>query len=148
MVIVKNRQARHEYEIEQTYTAGIVLSGQETKSLRLGHASLNGSYVRIVDGEAILLNAQITPYAYAQNQDYDPKRTRKLLLKKREILELDTWSKQKKRTLVAVDFRLLRNHIKLTIGIGRGLKSHDKRRKLKERDLQRELQKQFKRSVY
>ncbi|MEX0895881.1 MAG: SsrA-binding protein SmpB [Patescibacteria group bacterium] len=148
MILVQNRHARHEYDIEQKYTAGVVLSGQETKSLRLGRASLVGSYVRIVGGEAILLNAQITPYQFANNPDYEPKRTRKLLLKKSEIQDLETWSTQKKRSLVALNFKLVSNRIKLTIGIGRGLKSHDKRRKLKERDQKRELQKQFKRSVY
>lgn len=148
MAIITNRQARHEYEIEHTYTAGIVLTGQETKSLRLGHASLVGSYVKIVGQQAVLLNAQISPYAYAQVPDYDPRRSRVLLLKKREILELETWSTQKKRTLVALDFRLVRGRIKLTIGIGKGLKQYDKRRKLKERDQQRELAKQFKRTQY
>lgn len=148
MILVQNRHARHEYDIEQTYTAGVVLTGQETKSLRLGRASLVGSYVRIIQGEAILLNAQISPYQFAKTEDYDPKRTRKLLLKKREIHELETWSTQKKRSLVSLNFKLVANRIKLTIGIGKGLKSHDKRQKLKERDQKRELQKQFKRSVY
>lgn len=148
MILVQNRQARHDYDIEQTYTAGIVLTGQETKSLRLGHASLVGSYVRVVGGQALLLNSQISPYSFAAVDDYDPKRSRVLLLKKREIEDLENWSTQKKRTLVALNFLLLRNRIKLTIGIGRGLKQFDKRSKLKDRDQKRELQKQFKQSQF
>lgn len=144
MQLIINRQARHDYEIERTYTAGIVLTGQEVKSLRLRHASLNGSYVKVIAGEAVLLNAQINPYAYAITTDYEPKRTRKLLLKKREIEELQEWHQNKKRALIAISIDVVGKYIKLKIGVGRGLKEFDKRKKLKERDQDRELRRQLK----
>jgi SsrA-binding protein len=144
MQLVFNRKARHEYDVERTYTAGIVLTGQETKSLRLHHGSLTGSYVKIIGGEAVLLNAQINPYAYAITTDYDPKRTRKLLLKKREIEELIEWSDNKKRVLVPLSIDGLGRYIKLSIGIGRGLKEFDKRKKIKARDQDRELRRSLK----
>lgn len=139
MLLVDNRQARHDYDIERTYTAGIVLTGQEVKSLRLHHGSLTGSYVKIIGSDAVLLNAQINPYKYAITTNYEPKRTRKLLLKKREIEELMEWSDTKKRVLVALSIEGLGRYIKLKIGIGKGLKEYDKRKKIKARDQDREL---------
>lgn len=144
MQLINNRQARHEYDIEQTYTAGIVLSGPEVKSLRQKHGSLAGSYIRIIGGEAVLLNAQINPYAFSAIKEYDPKRTRKLLLKKSELLELSELSTNKKRSLVPLSIDLLGRYIKLTVGVGRGLKQFDKRRKIKERDQERDLQRELK----
>lgn len=144
MKVLVNRQARHEYDIEKTYTAGIVLAGHEVKSLRLGHGSLSGSFVKMLSGEAVLLNAQINQYQYASLKDYDPKRTRKLLLKKRELLELQEWSGNKKRALVPLSIDATGRYIKLQIGVGRGLKTYDKRKKMKERDQKRDLQKQLK----
>lgn len=144
MRLIDNRQARHDYHIETTYTAGIVLSGQEVKSLRLKHGSLSGSYIKIVSGEPLLLNAQINQYSYSAVKDYDPKRTRKLLLKKNEIEQLWEWSHNKKRALVALSIDAVGRYIKLQIGVGRGLKEYDKRRKIKERDQDRELKRQLK----
>lgn len=144
MKLIVNKQARHEYQIEQTYTAGIILTGQEAKSLRLRHGSLSGSYVKIINGDAVLLNAQINQYAYSSIKDYDPKRTRKLLLKKKELEELWEWSNNKKRALVALSVDALGRYIKVQIGIGRGLKEYDKRKKIKERDQDRDLKRQLK----
>lgn len=137
MLLIKNKRARHEYAIEKTYTAGVVLSGAEVKSLRLKHGSLQGSFVKIVGGELQLINAQINPYAFADNTEYDPKRTRKLLMKKKEILHLKSILEQKNRTLVPLSIDLLGNKIKVQVGLARGLKQHEKRQKLKERDLKR-----------
>lgn len=144
MQLINNRSARHEYHIERTYTAGIVLTGQEVKSLRLRHGSLAGSYVKIIGDEAVLLNAQINPYKYAITTDYDPKRTRKLLLKKKEILELLEWNQNKKKALIPVSIDALGRYIKLHIGVGRGLKEYDKRQKIKDRDQDRDLKRQLK----
>lgn len=146
MQLVINKKARHEYAIEQTYTAGLLLTGQEVKSLRLKHGSLSGSYVKVIGGDVVLLNAQINPYAYAITDDYDPKRTRKLLLKKKEILELNELQTNKKRALVPLSIEAKGRYIKLNIGVGRGLKQFDKRQKIKERDQKRDMQRQLKKS--
>lgn len=144
MAIVVNKKARHEFSIERTYMAGLILTGQEVKSLRLGHASFAGSYVKVMSGEAFLLNAQINLYKYATNPDYDPKRTRKLLLNKRELLELQEWSHNKGRSIVPLAFVLEGRHIKLEIGIGRGRKEYEKRAVLRERDQKREMERELK----
>ena len=94
-VLLKNRRATYEYEIFKKYEAGIVLSGPEVKSLRAKSGSFFGSYIKLLSGEAFLLNAQITPYKFAENEDYDPKRTRKLLLHKKELAEIEQLSQQK-----------------------------------------------------
>jgi SsrA-binding protein len=139
MSLVVNKKARHEYTIERTYTAGIVLSGQEVKSLRLGHGSFAGSYVRIISGEAFLLNAQINAYKFAITTDYDPKRTRKLLLNKKELLELQEWSHNKGRSIVPLTFFAGGRNIKVDLGVGRGKKEFEKRAVLKQRDQEREI---------
>lgn len=144
MSLVINKKARHEYTIERNYTAGIVLSGQEVKSLRLGHGSFAGSYVKIIGGEAFLLNAQINKYQFSQAKDYDPKHTRKLLLTKKELLELQEWSHNKGRSIVPLSFFVSGRHIKVDLGVGRGKKAHEKRAVLRERDQERELQKNLK----
>jgi SsrA-binding protein len=144
MSLVVNKKAHHEYTIETKYTAGIVLSGQEVKSLRLGHASFAGSYIKILGGEAFLLNTQINKYPYSQEKDYDPKRTRKLLLNKRELLELQEWSHNKGRTIVPLTFFVGGRNIKVDIGVGRGKKVHEKRAVLKQRDQEREIERDTK----
>jgi SsrA-binding protein len=144
MLLVTNKKARHDYQIEDTLLAGVVLTGAEVKSLRLKQASLKGSFVRLVKGEAWLIDAQISPYKFANNSEYDPKRMRKLLLKKRELGRLVGLKEQTGRTIVPLAFKLINNHIKLEIGVGRGLKQHEKREKLKKRADRREAQKVLK----
>lgn len=142
MILLENRKARHDYQIEDELVAGVQLTGPEVKSLRHKSGSLNGSYVRLVGGEAYLLGAQISPYQFADNRDYDPKRSRKLLLQKKELAQLETLQQQR-RELVPLQFFLTGRRIKLKLGIGRGLKQYEKRQKLKEkaqvRDARREL---------
>lgn len=144
MLLLKNKKATHEYEIERTYTAGVVLSGPEVKSLRNKSGSLTGSFIKPIGGELVLLNAQISPYKFADNTEYDPKRTRKLLVRKKEIMALSTALEQKGRALVPLSFDLLGNKIKLRFGLGRGLKLYDKRAKLKERTIKRDVARQMK----
>jgi SsrA-binding protein len=139
MLLVGNKRASFDYEIVAIMTAGVVLTGAEVKSLRLKAASFNGSYVQIVDGQAVLLNALISPYKFADNRDYDPRRTRKLLLKKREIAELLARASQKGYTLVPLRWELLGKRIKLVVGVGKGRAKFEKREKLKLRDLEREM---------
>jgi len=133
MQLVGNRRARFEYEIEEKYVAGIVLTGHEVKSVRLKQASLAGSYVQILDGEAFLLNALITPYKFASLPDYEPQQTRKLLLRKSELLALQSLKKDKNRTLVPLSFELEHNKIKVIVGVGKARKKADKRQYLKKR---------------
>ncbi|PIR61836.1 MAG: SsrA-binding protein [Candidatus Pacebacteria bacterium CG_4_10_14_0_8_um_filter_43_12] len=144
MQLISNKKARFDYQIEQTYTAGLILTGQEVKSLRLRHGSLTGSYVKIVGGQALLLNAQVNPYSFANTIDYEPRRTRQLLLKKKELLELSDWSTNKKRALIPLSIDIVGRYIKLQIGVGRGLKEYDKRQKIKARDQERDLRRQLK----
>ena len=146
MLLVKNKKASYEYELGKKYQAGIVLSGAEVKSLRLKHASLNGSYIKAIGNELFLINAQINPYSFANNEDYDPKKSRKLLLKKREIQHLIENSQQKGYAIVPISLELVRNKIKVSLAIGKGKKEFEKRDSIKKRDLKRELSKQIKRS--
>lgn len=144
MVLLRNKKATHEYQIEKTYSAGVVLTGAEVKSLRNQSGSLTGSFIKIVGGELFLINSQISPYKFADNREYEPKRTRKLLVTKRELVALSSALEQKGRALVPLTFELVNNKIKLKFGVGRGLKLHDKRAKLKERTIQRDIQRQLK----
>jgi len=144
MLLIKNKKAHYDYQIDKTWTAGMLLEGREVKSLRLKHASLTGSFVKVVGGELFLLNAQINPYQFAQNDDYDPKRTRKLLLKKNEIATLAQATAQKGRAIVPLEIELVGNLIKLKIGLGRGKKVYEKREIIKKRDLDREMRRDSK----
>jgi SsrA-binding protein len=144
MILIKNRKARYNYAINKTMRAGIVLTGSEVKSLRQKSASLQGSYIKIINEEAWLINAQINPYKYAAMEDYDPKRTRKLLLTKKQIYKLIEYTEYKNYSLIALAFELIDNKIKLKIGIGKGKKEYQKKKKIKERDLKREMAKRFK----
>lgn len=147
MRLLENPSARFEYTISDTILAGVVLSGAEVKSLRNKHGSLKGSHIKIINHEAFLLNAQINPYSFASNDQYEPKRTRKLLLKKHEILKLETQDQTKHSVLVPLSIELLHNKIKITIGIGKGRKTHEKRAVLKERAIERDIAKELKNKV-
>jgi SsrA-binding protein len=144
MKLIVHKKAKHQYEIAQTVQAGIVLTGAEVKSLRNKSGSLSGSYVKPLNNELFLIGAQITPYKFADNQDYDPKRTRKLLLRKKEIYRLIDSSRKKGWTLVPLSFELVGKNIKLNIGLGRGKEEFEKREKLKKRKLKRDLQRDLK----
>lgn len=147
MTLIENRKARQEYEILDTLTAGIMLSGGEVKSLRHKSGSFAGSYIKIVGGEAVLLNAQITPYKYADNREYDPKRTRKLLLKKNEIEHLADRLDTKGVSLIPLSFDLVGRHIKVKIGVARGKKQFERRAELKKRAIERDVQREMKEKV-
>ncbi|MBU0578456.1 SsrA-binding protein SmpB [Patescibacteria group bacterium] len=143
-LLLKNRRATHDYEIFKKYEAGIVLSGPEVKSLRAGSGSFFGSYIKLLSGEAYLLNAQITPYKFADNANYDPKRTRKLLLHKKELAEIEQLSQQKGQALIPLAFVLKERNIKLEFAVARGKKLHDKRQDLKKKDLARDSAREMK----
>jgi SsrA-binding protein len=145
-VIADNRQARFQYEILETYEAGIELTGTEVKSIRAGKANLRDGYVIIRNGEAWLLNVHISPYqASGQYFNHEPRRTRKLLLHRREISKLIGQVEQKGLTLIPLKLYLKKGWIKISVGLAKGKKLHDKRETLKRRQDQREMARAMKR---
>ena len=138
--IALNRKARHEFHVEETFEAGIVLTGTEIKSIRAGHVSLQEAFARIDRGEAWLVGAHIAPYATGNRYNHEAKRTRKLLLHKDEIHELLGTTKSKGLTLVPLRLYIdNRSHAKLEIGLARGKQLHDRRRDIAERDARRDI---------
>ena len=142
--IAVNRRARFEYAIEDTFEAGIVLTGTEIKSIRAGHVNLAEAYARIEHGEAWLIGAHIAPYDQGNRNNHEPRRTRKLLLHRTQIAELTGLTQQKGLTLVPLRLYLRGGRAKLELGIARGKKAHDKRRSIAERDMRRELARETK----
>ncbi len=138
-VIATNRKARHDYLIEDTLEAGMVLQGSEIKAIRAGEVNLRDSYAAIRDGELWLMNVHITPYKQASYQNHEPRRPRKLLAHRREINRLTGKLQEKGLTLVPLRLYLKNSRAKIELGLGRGKKSHDKRQALKERDDQRQI---------
>lgn len=146
-LIAVNRQARHDYFIEETYEAGLALEGWEVKSLRAGRVNLKESYVLIKEGEAWLFGAHISPLASASTHiQTDPTRTRKLLLHKQELNKLIGLVERRGFTLVPLKLYWKKNLVKLEIGLAKGKKLYDKRAVAKERDWQREKQRLLKQS--
>jgi len=138
---IVNRQAYYNYEIREKFEVGIVLSGGEVKSLKEEKGSLQDSFVQIREGEAYLVNAHINPYKFAANNDYEPKRTRKLLLHKKEITFLLSKTKQGNLTIVPISwYTSRRGTIKMELALARGKKQYDKREALKNKDLDRETE--------
>lgn len=143
--IALNRQATHDYFIEERFEAGVVLEGWEVKSLRAGRAQLKESYVTLRAGEAWLLGAHIAPLPSASTHvEPDPTRTRKLLLHKQELNKLIGHVERRGYTLVPLALYWSKGRAKLEIGLAKGKKLHDKRATEKERDWQREKQRLFK----
>lgn len=144
-LIAQNKRARFDYFIEQTFEAGLCLEGWEVKSLRDGRAQLQESYVFIKDGEAFITGVHITPLKTASTHiNPEPTRTRKLLLHRSEINRLVGAVERKGYTLVALDMHWKKGYAKLTIGMAKGKKQHDKRASEKDRDWKREKQRLFK----
>ena len=137
--VALNRKARHEFSIEDTFEAGIVLTGTEIKSIRAGKVSLQEAYARIERGEAWLIGAHIAPYAGGNRYNHEAKRTRKLLLHQDEIDELLGPTKAKGLTLVPLGSTSTPGHAKLEIGLARGKQLHDRRRDIAERDARRDV---------
>lgn len=138
--LAENKRAHYDYDIKDTFTAGLVLSGPEVKSVKSGNVSLMGSYVSISPSGASLINAHVGPYKYAPNERYNPTRSRQLLLNKHEINQL--LGKQKGLTIIPLEiFQGARGLLKIKIGLGRARKKTDKREYLKKRDDQKEMRK-------
>jgi len=140
----KNKKAFFEYDILDTIEAGLVLTGAEVKSIRNKHIKLTGSFVHIYQDEAYINNMHIASYKHAVQINYDPTQRRKLLLNRKEIAYLQGKSQEKGLTIIPLSVYTKGRHIKLEIAIARGKKSYDKKRVLKERDLNREAQRAIK----
>jgi SsrA-binding protein len=146
-VIARNKKARHEYEIEATYEAGISLTGTEVKSLRAGRASLVDGYAVIKDAEVWLQGVHIAEYAEGTWTNHAPRRKRKVLMHRSEIDKLVSKIKEGGLTLVPLDLYFKDGKVKATLALAKGKKSYDKRHDLAERDSRREIQKAFGRYV-
>lgn len=144
MVKILNKRATFDYTLHDTLEAGITLQGQEVKAIRLGHADLTGSYVRIIGGEMHLINAKVFPYEFARTQDYDQSRTRKLLLHKKQILSLKTKMDASNLTIVPISMYTTHNLIKVELALAKPKKQFDKKAKIKKRDLDRDLDRALK----
>lgn len=145
-VLVRNKQAHFNYAIEETVQAGIALKGYEVKSVKGGNASLKGSYVSVRGEEAFLVNAHIGLYEKAGPMpDYNPRRDRKLLLKKAEIKRLIGTYKAQGMALIPLEMRQERGLVKLLIGVGRGKKKYDKREAIAKREAERRIRRAIRR---
>ena len=147
-IIAKNRKARHDYFIEDTYEAGIVLVGTEVKSLRQGKASLKESFADFKDGELYVYQMHISPYEQGNIFNKDPLRDRKLLLNRREINKLVGLTKQKGYSLVPLNMYFKGSLVKIELGIGKGKKLYDKREDIAKKDVERRIRQKFGNNIY
>jgi SsrA-binding protein len=137
-LVASNRRARHDYFIDATYEAGVVLSGTEVKSLRAGRATLSDGYANLRDGELWLHNVHIPEYTEGTWTNHQPRRARKLLLHRKEIAEIVKATQQKGMTIVPLALYFKDGYAKVEIGLARGKRQYDKRQSLAARDAQRE----------
>lgn len=137
--VATNRRARHDYAIEETYEAGLVLTGSEVKSLRAGRASLAEAFARVTDGEAWLEGLHIPPYPQAAGRGHEPRRPRKLLLHRAEIDRLIGKTQERGFTLVPLRLYFRRGVAKVELGLGRGKRRYEKRQAIAEREHRREM---------
>ena len=137
-VVARNRKARHEFDILETVEAGMELRGPEVKSLRAGQVAFQDAFARVEKGEMWLHSLHISPYEQANRANVDPVRPRRLLLNRKEIRQLAAKVEEKGLTLVPLDIYFSRGYAKLTLGVARGRKLHDKREALKRREQERD----------
>ncbi|MGH7204351.1 MAG: SsrA-binding protein SmpB [Candidatus Levyibacteriota bacterium] len=138
-----NRKATFDYTLQEHFEAGINLVGAEVKAVRLGHADLSGSFVRILHGQAQLVNAKIYPYAFARSDTFEETRTRKLLLHKKEIISLKSKMDGSNLTIVPVSLYTSHNRIKLEIALAKAKKKTDKKEAIRNRDIDRDTEREL-----
>lgn len=138
-VVAQNRKAAHDYSLEERFEAGIALTGSEIKSIRSGNVSIKEAFVRFAGDEAWLENAHVAAYDPASMMNHDPRRSRKLLLHRRELDRLAADVRQRGYTVVPTKIYLVRGKAKVEIALARGKKRYDKRREIAKRDSQREI---------
>ena len=146
-IVATNKKARHDFFIEDTYEAGIELSGTEVKSIRAGKVNLRDSYAQVKDGEMFLHNVHISPYEQGNIFNKDPLRSRKLLLHKAEIAKLMGLTTIKGYSLVPLSFYLKNGRVKVRLGLARGKKLYDKRQDLREQAVRRDVEQSAKISI-
>lgn len=146
-ILAQNRKARFNYAIDDSIECGIVLEGTEVKSVRAGNLSFPDSFAEIRNGEIWLMNFHITPYVYSSIFNHDPDRPKKLLLHKDEIKRLIRKVEEKGFTLIPLDVYLKKGRIKVQLGICKGKKLFDKRSDIRDRDVQREMQREFRKHI-
>lgn len=137
---ITNQKAFYDYEILEKFEAGINLMGAEVKAVRLGHVDLTGSFTKIIGSEAYLINAKIFPYEYARPENYDIKRTRKLLLHKKQIIGLKSKTEATKLTIVPISVYTTKNYIKAELAIAKPKKQYNKKEAIKRRDIDRDTE--------
>jgi SsrA-binding protein len=142
-VVSQNKKAYHDYFIEETYEAGIVLQGTEIKSIRAGKCNLKDSYARIQNGEAWLYSMHVSPYEQGNRYNHDPLRPRKLLLHGKEIAKLYGEAKETGMALVPLKIYLKNGFAKVLLGLAKGKKNYDKRETLKKKEANREIERAF-----
>lgn len=138
-IITTNRKARHEYHIDESIEAGIVLTGTEVKSLREGRANLQDAYCTVQSGEMIMFNCHISPYSHGNQMNHDPVRPRKLLLHRKEISRWAKSAQEKGFTIIPLKLYFKHGHAKVELGLARGKKLYDKRADIAERESKRRL---------
>ena len=143
-VFAQNRKARHDFDIEESYEAGIQLTGPEVKSVREGRANLTESYVRVRDGEVFLLGAHVSPYENARQREQIPTRERKLLLHRREIARLAGKSQEDGKTIIPLRLYEKNGNVKLEIAVASRKKQYDNRREIAKKTAQREIERAMK----
>jgi SsrA-binding protein len=141
-IICQNRKAHHDYQIQETVEAGLVLTGPEVKSLRLGRANLKDSYARSKGGEVFLYDVHISPYENSPLHEQDPTRTRKLLLHKQEIRRMTSKIKEKGLTVIPLKLYFLDGKAKVELALAKGKKLYDKREAIKKKDMKRDADRQ------
>jgi len=139
-IVAQNRKAFHDYFIEETLEAGMVLTGTEVKSLRDAKANLMDSYVLIKDNEVFLFNCHISPYTHGNIMNHDPVRTRKLLLHKKELIKLQAKAAQKGYSVIPLKLYFKDGRAKAEIGLAKGKKQYEKRETIKKKEADREIQ--------
>ena len=142
-IIVTNRKARHDFHIDETFEAGIVLVGTEVKSMRAHKVNLKDSYARVNKDEVFLYNMHVSPYEKGTTAAHEPERPRKLLLHRQEIRRLIGKTKERGLTLVPLKLYFSGQRVKVELGLARGKQLHDKRRAIAERDAKREIERTF-----
>ncbi len=143
-LIAQNKKARHDFFIEDTYEAGLVLVGTEVKSIRMGKVNIKDSFVSVKSGEAFVYNMHVSPYEKGNIFNRDPLRTRKLLLNRKEINKLIGLTAQKGYSLIPLSIYLKDGLVKMELGVARGKKLYDKRQDLKEKAVKRDFDKNYK----
>lgn len=136
---ITNKKAYFDYEVLESFEVGIVLKGSEVKSIRQGRINLKDAYVKVINNELWLVNADIPRYEYTVDENYDSFRSRKLLIKRNQLNRIESKIKQGNLSLIPISIYTVRGYIKVEIAIAKGKKYHEKRKKEKERDMNRDL---------